>query len=181
MLTKNRHAVPPLWRDLTARKKVQLWHEMVIGSGTGCGFTVTISPEIEEKARANNRGPLYFVQQKVSRDLKKAMGYPPAWWACLEEGGRAGRLHVHGGIIIPDGNRRTASDALMKSTDNNPGALRWAPKTDSGWAQYAAKEVRLNHNRQIAASAPLNEMTKAAYEIWRAGTLEKMTPEPNWW
>ncbi|MET0776800.1 MAG: hypothetical protein ABWZ65_15145 [Pseudomonas mandelii] len=135
----------------------------------GQAFTIRLSRDVAEAALAAPRGPADFLSAIIKRQLEK-LGIKTEIVFNLEfVHGRSNEnhpLHLHGAFRIPDSSVSVATDALKaalalryRARGRNLPILIERPRSASGWAAYAAKELdvtmaklkTLNPGRLIAS------------------------------
>lgn len=85
----------------------------------GYSLNLNITPSTENAARASKRGAASYIQDRIRKEMVKEFGLTeaPDFWL-VAEAPRAGRLHVHGGIMAdlsdPDRHRRIEA-ALVRA------------------------------------------------------------------
>lgn len=94
------------WRTLWQHEKLARSFEAA-GRQNGQTFTLNLDPA-REKLLLSRRDPADDLRRRISRELKSALGYLPAYGFTFEIS-PSGRLHVHGVLIL-----KSSSDAAMK-------------------------------------------------------------------
>ncbi|NSZ06504.1 hypothetical protein G6M14_09045 [Agrobacterium tumefaciens] len=133
------------WRTLWQHEKLARSFEAA-GRQNGQTFTLNLDPA-REKLLLSRRDPADDLRRRISRELKSALGYLPAYGFTFEIS-PSGRLHVHGVLIL-----RSSSDADMKLVREAlaraggrmtgkaaPRQVAFAKIADGfGWAAYCQK------------------------------------------
>lgn len=100
------HIASKPWRTLWQHEKLARSFEAA-GRHNGQTFTLNLDPA-REKLLLSRRDPADDLRRRISRELKSALGYLPAYGFTFEIS-PSGRLHVHGVLVL-----RSTSDADMK-------------------------------------------------------------------
>lgn len=165
--------LPTRWRDLTAVHKYLAGVRSIMALD-GKAFTLNLSPSVEDAISAAG-DPVRHISGLINRALAAA-GIARTPYAFAFDVSEAGRLHLHGAILIdPTIDPMTIKGALMKAGGKLPGhcASRQVVLRDltdaEGWAVYCTKAKRqtlksLSGHRQTFISTPLVKIAKAHHE-----------------
>lgn len=188
------YRAPAAWRDLSDEALCTLWHVALKASGPTYGFTLNLSPEIEEAARAQP-SPVSWLQKRIASKLKDALDRTVEFHMALDEAQRGHRLHIHGEMGVTPGELEAAKAALRRAGGKwDAGAAQKQVDTvsdpDFGWANYMATKcwrIRATRGRtgqgvdlsdralvpdslvtfsgdQLACTQRLNAFARALYE-----------------
>ena len=135
------------WRTLWQHEKLARAFEAA-GNVNGQTFTLNLDPT-REQTFLNRADPADDLRRRISRELKSALGYLPAYGFTFEVS-PSGRLHVHG-VIVPnfsgESDMRKIRDALARSAGKMTGKhaarqVAFTQITDGmGWAAYCQKAL----------------------------------------
>ncbi len=102
-------------------------------------FTLRVSGDVLDAARRSRVGPSRYLQDRIARHLRTRLPNSPAtFWFAIEQG-HAEQAHLHGAILIQEGQRSSVREALMAAGgDWEGGSVRQVhfppPRTrSSGW------------------------------------------------
>lgn len=169
----------PQWRDTTDILKATMANRALAVFGVPLHFTLNLG-ESELKA-VNDNAPAYLkrIGDRITRELKKAVGTAAAFWFRIEIT-KDGRPHLHGGIAGPVELIPAIADALRLAggkwghTSNSEKQVLVAPQNlVDGWTIYTEKDEKrtrdaLGIERTFSATKTLR---KAAKEAWEAHRL----------
>lgn len=157
------------WRDLWKHETLAVAYDAV-QSLNGMAFTLRFNKQVEARLCAHH-APVDYLRRNINWELKKALGYLPAYSFTFEIGD-AGRLHVHGVIVPVDGDnerpRLKAALAAAGGKITGRGAARQVEFKPlfygRGWAVYSLAgyddACRLFGTHKITFIA--TELTRAA-------------------
>lgn len=133
------------WRTLWQHEKLARSFEAA-GRQNGQTFTLNLDPA-REKLLLSRRDPADDLRRRISRELKSALGYLPAYGFTFEVS-PSGRLHVHGVLILKsssDADMKLVREALARAGGRMmgkaaPRQVAFAKIEDGfGWAAYCQK------------------------------------------
>ncbi|NSL24920.1 hypothetical protein [Agrobacterium tumefaciens] len=133
------------WRTLWQHEKLARSFEAA-GRQNGRTFTLNLDPA-REKLLLSRRDPADDLRRRISRELKSALGYLPAYGFTFEVS-PSGRLHVHGVLILKyssDTDMKLVREALARAGGRMmgkaaPRQVAFAKIEDGfGWAAYCQK------------------------------------------
>lgn len=133
------------WRTLWQHEKLARSFEAA-GHQNGQTFTLNLDPA-REQLLLSRADPADDLRRRISRELKSALGYLPAYGFTFEIS-PTGKLHVHGVIVLKstsDADMKLVRDALARAGGKMTG--RSAPRQVAfakiedgfGWAAYCQK------------------------------------------
>jgi hypothetical protein len=124
---------PAQWRDITPELELTYYCWALREFGCVHAFTARFRGDVEERARAQGKKMLAWVQKCIARELKKYVGRHVQLVFVLEED-ENGRLHVHGEFQIFEEEAEVARKALRVAlgewpteNDRPRGCPAWLP------------------------------------------------------
>jgi hypothetical protein len=154
------------WRDTTDLMKVTYFHRALTKMGCAAGFTLRLNDEVQSLAR-QQPDPLNWLQERIRRNLTKALGWPPAFYVVLEEtDDMKSKLHIHGELGLPHDlvtNKRLLANvrkALRMAGGQWPKCRQFQANlrldVDEGWTSYIAKTFWkwMPHTRRLLERFP---------------------------
>ena len=118
-------------------------------------FTLRVSDEILDAARGSRVGPSRYLQDRIARHLRTRLPNGVAtFWFAIEQG-HWEQAHLHGAILIREGERPIVREALMAAGgDWKGGSVRqvhFSPaKNQIKWVAYSTKWLFGTHRRLSA-------------------------------
>lgn len=194
-LSYRKHRVPASWEELSDLGRSH-WLNRAVAIEGGRSMTINFSPEEEEELRTCD-GAVDRFRRRMAYHLKTALGFEPPFWIRLElTHGYRGRLHVHGGIILPFDDTHLlakARKALRKAAGEWRRASQHQVKfgrdrPDDAWATYTQKEAVMIRSGGIIerhvgrsfqgsptyASNKMKHLAEAFYMQWRATIMKEI-------
>ena len=161
--------LPSRWRLLTKQQQ----HIVAARLPDAHAFTLNLSPEIEATARAHG-DPIAYIAKRVNCYLatSELAGVP---YSMVIESSPAGRLHVHGVILMTDTDPAGLKSALSRAGGKISGhagsrQVKLVPiDNPEGWASYTAKDRRdtakvLPGKRLVSLSRTMTQLARATHE-----------------
>jgi hypothetical protein len=171
--TPHHHKRLPAWEHSDEAIKATYAHRAVNEAG-GLAFTLNLSPKTQRQVENSGAGAL---RKKIWRAFKAAFdGHVPEMWFVFDTTPQ-GRLHIHGGVIIPAEDAALCEAALQAAGGwKHKWACHVERRDDDEWALYSTRNVsktttpgtRLVMSREISRRA--RELHKASKAISDAYT-----------
>jgi len=164
------------WRTLWQHEKLARSFEAA-GRQNGQTFTLNLDPA-REKLLLSRRDPADDLRRRISRELKSALGYLPAYGFTFEVS-PSGRLHVHGVLILKsssDADMKLVREALARAGGRMmgkaaPRQVAFAKIEDGfGWAAYCQKAFDtacnwLGTNKVSYVSTDLLRLSRSSHVV----------------
>lgn len=115
-------------------------------------FTLRVSGDVLDAARRSRVGPSRYLQDRIARHLRTRLTNSPAtFWFAIEQG-HTEQAHLHGAILIQEGQRSSVREALIAAGgDWEGGSVRqvhFSPaKNQIKWVAYSTKWLFGTHSR----------------------------------
>lgn len=115
-------------------------------------FTLRVSERVFAAARGSRVGPSRYLQDRIARHLRTRLPMSEVtFWFAIEQG-RGEQAHLHGAILIPEGQQSIVRSALIAAGgDWDGGAVRqvhFSPaKNQIKWVAYSTKWLFGTHRR----------------------------------
>lgn len=143
-------------------------------------FTLRISPDVVETAKGDKVGFARHVQDRLARHLRyRCPGATPTFWFVIEQG-TWDEPHLHGAVVIPEGERDAVRDALSATGGTWTSSARQVQFGRSGnlikWVGYSTKwlygsMVKMGDDNLIGASQGMRREAKRLYQETRQRNL----------
>ena len=142
---------PASWRNVSEPLRAVYAHEGLLEIGKVFSFTVRLRTDIEELARSKPSA-LAWLQKRVAKELRKAVGAPVSFYLTAEADGDKA-LHIHGELALA-ADLATDPDLLIEvrralrlaagewEEKKRQFQVKMKPDPDDGWTSYAAKDFR---------------------------------------
>lgn len=164
------------WRTLWQHEKLARSFEAA-GRHNGQTFTLNLDPT-REKLMLSRRDPADDLRRRISRELKSALGYLPAYGFTFEIS-PSGRLHVHGVLVLrstSDADMKLVREALARAGGRMTGKaaprqVAFAKIEDGfGWAAYCQKAFDtacnwLGTNKVSYVSTDLLRLSRSSHVV----------------
>lgn len=177
-----RTRTPPRWDEASALAKAVFFHREVAKRG-GVSFTLNLSPEVENAARADPRSFTEHIKRRLSRHLKSAFGKSVDFWFGLDIS-PAGRPHLHGGIVVTHNEAEALLRALTRA-GGEWGSVRGArhqahlgARLDDDWGTYATKKIspsrQAEYGSMLCVTDNIRRCTRVSFDDDRANVLASL-------
>jgi hypothetical protein len=183
----------PTWDHSSDLMKMLGWGLAARNMGA-TPFTLRISEEVIGAAKRSRVGPSRYLQDRIARHLRTRFpNSTPTFWFAIEQGFRE-QAHLHGAILIEDGQEAGIRKALVVAGGDWAGGtvrqVHFSPKKNQiKWVTYSTKWLFGTHRRlvenegvvdvdlltsrkvPIAASQTFRVAARAAYRAARTDSL----------
>jgi hypothetical protein len=136
---------PPSWDHTTHVAKLWAANRALLHHGALYAFSLDPSPSEIAKAHASPKGFAGHFREAITRALKRKLGRKPMFWIAVDLT-PGGRLHLHGGLALEDGEGGLIASALQEAGDEWASAYHKDKQVDlahqyepDGWARYAIR------------------------------------------
>lgn len=101
------------WDRLSLSKRLP-FYELAIEGENAHAFTLDLSPHIQAKAKADERGPADYLRRRIDYQLKKHLDARPEYFFGAEISD-SGNLHLHGVIEVPANDMRKSVETALRA------------------------------------------------------------------
>lgn len=174
---------PKRWKDYTEKERCIAFNEVVMRSG-GVGFTLNLGHSLHDKALAAPLGFSDFMRRRIARRLDEHLNRRNVdYWFALDVTS-AGRVHIHGGIVASLDEHDRVTDALKLAGGAWEGRgchghqVVLTGLQDSGWASYAARNLK-RACRRVTGDRPVELEAIAASKGMRTAAAALVACPPQ--
>jgi hypothetical protein len=142
------YKTPAQWRDTSPELRVLYAHKALKTLGSTYTLNLNLRPDIEAQALTKT-SPAVWLQKRIAKELKAALGRPVSFYIVIEEDHRYWqaddrRWHVHGEFGITADEAPRGREALRRAggvwDDTRQHQAHTAPAPDEGWPSYVVKD-----------------------------------------
>lgn len=168
------------WAHTTDTAKVTASNRVLATTGKGYAFTLNLSPTEIAAANDNRKGFADYFKRRISRALKRALGYVPDYLITVGVAARD-RLHLHGTIEANDNEADAVKRALKPAGgiwEHGRGSKYQCQMerlyTPDVWSAYCLRDSpkarRLIKGKAVSITTPLRHRAR---EHWSTGRPDR--------